>query len=328
MKALTLTAPGTLELVGDWPDPTCGENDVVIAVRGVGLCGSDLAVYGGKRAPAAMPWIMGHEGCGEIVAVGSGVTDRSVGEVVVVEPNYCCLACAWCLAGHTSACEQRGIVGINHPGLLSEYATVPARFTWPVPPTWPTERLVCFEPLAVAQGVVRRSGASAGDTCLVVGAGSQGLLICLSLLAVGAHPVVSEPHPGRLALAEELGASSAESRPGHRYRYVFESSGVEPGFHDALEAADKTAVVSLIGQSTKPYPLVTQEVVQRQLTLRGALIYDHPVDFAHTRAALAESDLKPERVLQASAPPARAAAALSAAREVPGKSWIDLSDWS
>src|SRR5437764_10845920 len=168
MKALTLTAPRSLELVHDWPDPVCGDHDVVIEMLGLGLCGSDLTVYDGKRAPAAMPWVMGHEGCGRIVEVGPGVTDRAAGDVVVIEPNYCCLECDWCLAGHTAACDHRGIVGINRPGLLSEYAAVPARFTWPVPADWPIERLVCFEPLAVAQSAFRRSGFAPGDTCLIL----------------------------------------------------------------------------------------------------------------------------------------------------------------
>ncbi|GAB3284087.1 zinc-dependent alcohol dehydrogenase [Parasphingorhabdus pacifica] len=327
MKAVTLTSPQTLEVVHDWPDPVCGDDDVVVRMRGVGLCGSDLTVYDGKREPASMPWVMGHEGCGEIVAIGSRVTDRHVGEVVVIEPNYCCLKCEWCLAGRTSACDDRGILGINEPGLLSEYAAVPARFSWPVPAEWPVERLVCFEPLAVAQGAVRRAGVNAGDRCLVIGAGSQGLLLCLSLLAVGAHPVVSEPHEGRLALALSLGAAAAGDEPDRQYPHVFESSGVEPGFHDAVRSAGKTATVTLIGQSSRPYPLVTQEVVQRQLTLRGALIYDHPHDFAHTRASLEESLVHPERIIQAGAMAADADSALAAAREIPGKSWIDLSTW-
>ena len=328
MKAVTLTSPQSLEVVHDWPDPDCGDHDVVVRMRGVGLCGSDLTVYDGKRQPASMPWIMGHEGCGDIVAVGPQVTDRHVGDVVVIEPNYCCMECEWCLAGRTSACDHRGIVGINQPGLLSEYTTIPTRFTWPVPADWPVERLVCFEPLAVAQGAVRRAGVSAGDTCLVIGAGSQGLLICMSLQAIGAHPVVSEPHEGRLALALALGATSAGNEPDRRYRHVFETSGVEPGFRDAVRAADKAAVVTLIGQSSQPYSLVTQEVVQRQLTLRGTLIYEHPVDFARTRESLAERALAPERIIQAGATAADANRALAAAREVPGKSWIDLSSWS
>ncbi|WP_235987208.1 alcohol dehydrogenase catalytic domain-containing protein [Halosaccharopolyspora lacisalsi] len=83
-------------------------------MRGVGLCGSDLTVYDGKRDLPEMPWIPGHEGCGEIVAVGTGVSERRLGETVV-EPNYCCLRCTWCRTGRTSACENRGIVGINRP---------------------------------------------------------------------------------------------------------------------------------------------------------------------------------------------------------------------
>lgn len=325
MKAIVCEGPQQVRLVQDWPEPECGPEDVVVQMRAVGLCGSDLSVYDGHREVPSLPWVMGHEGGGDVVAVGALVTDRSVGDRVVIEPNFPCLDCPACRAGITSDCSKRHILGMNSPGILAERVAVPARFTWVLPGAWPDEVLACFEPLAVARAAVRRSGAGAGDRCLVVGAGSQGLFVCLSLLAIGAEPSVVEPHEGRLALAQTLGAQHADLK-GATYPYVFETAGPPAAFATAMSSVASTGTVALIGLSSEPVQLSTSDVVRRGLRLVGSIIYDHPHDFAETRDAVA-SGLWPQSVVHAGIAPARAAEAFAAARTFPGKSWLDLTRW-
>jgi alcohol dehydrogenase/L-iditol 2-dehydrogenase len=296
-------------------------------MRGVGLCGSDLEVYHGRWATPVRPWLMGHEGGGEIVAVGAGVVDRQVGQRVAIEPNYCCLDCRSCRAGNTSACTRRVVVGMNHPGLLAERVAVPARFTWPVPADWADGTLSCVEPVAVARSTLRRSRVEPGSRCLVVGAGSQGLFLCQALLAAGAAPVVVEPHPGRLALAQRLGAEPAGDDPAETFQFVFEAAGAAGAVQTVLDRAGPGATVTLVGLSQASLPLTAAQLVRRQLTLRGSLIYDHPADFPDTIAALARRELDPARVVQPGFPPERAAEALAGALQVPGKAWLDLSPW-
>lgn len=325
MKAVVLTEPGHVAVVDDRPEPQAGPGEVIVAIRAVGLCGSDLSVHDGHRPVPELPWVMGHEGGGEIVAVGAQVTDCHVGQRVVIEPNWCCLDCPACRSGRTSACPRRKVLGIRHPGLLAERVAVPARFTWPAP--HPDQTLACVEPLAVARAAVRRSGVTTGDRCLVVGAGSQGLFVCQALLAAGAQPHVLEPHPGRLAVAERLGAKPADADARATFGTVFETSGAPSAWDAAVGAVATTGVVLLIGMSAQPVALSTHDLVQRQVTVRGSLIYDHPGDFADTLAAVAAGELAPEQVVRASFPPERAADAFAQARTVPGKSWIDLAVW-
>ena len=326
MKAIVHTGPGQVQLVDDWPEPVCGPDEVVVQMRAVGLCGSDLTVYDGHRDVPTLPWVMGHEGGGDVVAVGDAC-DRAVGERVVIEPNLPCLACPACLAGTTSDCPKRRILGMNTPGILAERVAVPAAFALPVPASWPDEVLACFEPLAVARAAVRRAGVRAGDPCLVVGAGSQGLFVCQSLLALGATPYVTEPHPGRLALAERLGAVPTDlTGDGPDVRFVFETAGAPAAFATALRAVASTGTVVLIGLTAEPVQLSTADVVRRGLTLVGSIIYDHPHDFVDTRAAVV-GGLHPERAVQQGFVPSRAAEAFASARAVPGKSWIDLTRW-
>lgn len=324
MRAVVLSAPRRVDLVDDWPEPTPGPLDVVVAIRGVGLCGSDLSVYDGARLTPGSPWVMGHEGGGDIVAVGEQVHDREVGQRVVIEPNYPCLACRYCRSSHTSACSDRGIVGINVAGLLSERVAVPAQFTWPVTASAPGELLASVEPFAVARSAVQSSGVAKGDRCLVVGAGSQGLLVCLSLLALGAQPDVIDPHEGREKLAVDLGARHADG--GNDYSFVFETAGAPAAVREALNRAGPLATVVLIGLNSADLPLSILELVRRQLTLQGTLIYNHPRDFANTLSAVDHGFL-PSKVIGARFTPDDAAAAFAQARTVVGKTWIDLSSW-
>ena len=326
MKAIVYTGPGNVEQVDDWAEPRCGPADVVVQMRAVGLCGSDLSVYDGHRDMPSLPWVMGHEGGGDVVAVGSDVTDRHVGQRVVIEPNIACLACPACQSGVTSDCTQREILGMNYPGILAERVAVPAEFTWTVPDHWPDEVLACFEPVAVARSAVRRSGIGPGESALVVGAGSQGIFVVLSLLAVGAVPFVTDPHDGRVALAESLGASRAGTVDGS-YPYVFETAGAPAAFASAMRAVASTGTVTLIGLSHEPVELLTTDVVRRGLRILGSIIYDHPRDFADTREAVDTGAIHPEQAVHAGVEPDDAATAFSEARSVPGKSWIDLTSW-
>lgn len=323
MKAIVLTGPRQIRVVDDWPEPEVGPGDVLIAMEAIGLCGSDLSVFEGKLPVPSTPWLMGHEGGGVIVAVGSAVSDRAVGQRVAIEPNICCFRCAPCKSGLTSSCLNRRVLGIKEPGIAAQFVAVPAEFAWPLPPGEPTSTVAFFEPWVVTRAAIRRSSVAAGDHCLVLGAGSQGLLLSTSLLSLGATPYVVEPHPGRFALALELGAQDAATGP-DAYLHVFETSGAGSAFEQGLRSLVPGGTVTVIGQSMKPTQITTREVVQRQITIRGSLIYDHPLDFA---AATGAPTAGLARVLQSRTAAKDAAAAFSCVGDVAGKSWIDLSDW-
>lgn len=327
MRAIVLTGPGQVELVDDWPEPRLGADEVLVGMRGVGLCGSDLGVYEGHRMTPQTPWVMGHEGGGEILAVGDDVTDRQVGQRVVIEPNYSCFECPSCRAGRTSACVRRGIVGMNIPGLLAERVAVPARFAWPVPEFVSDQTIACLEPLAVARAAIRRSGVGPDDDCLVVGAGSQGLFVCQALLAVGARPFVTEPIEGRLALAERIGAKPVDPADPGSFSFVFDTAGIPATWGVAVRAVAATGAIIMIGMGSEPVPLSTMDLARRQLMIRGSLIYDHPGDFADTIAAVTSGALSPAHVLLPGSAPVAAADAFAQARGVPGKSWINLASW-
>ncbi len=314
-------SPWSLRVTDDWPEPVAGSGQVIVRVRGVGICGSDLALLSGKRRAPAYPWVPGHEAFGDVVMTGDGVDRTRLGQRVVIEPNYPCLKCPACLSGRTSMCPDRAIVGFTAPGTLATLVAVPAPFAWPVPVGLADTDVVCLEPLTVALAAIRRSGAAPGDRCLVVGAGSQGTLLCTALAGRGITPSVLEPRDGRRELAVSLGAVAAG--PGDTgFEIVFETSGADAALTEAVTRAAPGATVVLIGLGGEATTVNTGLVVRSQLTLRGSLIYDHPGDFASTITGPVDS---PGRVLRASYPLERAAEAFQAASEVPGKTWIRLT---
>jgi alcohol dehydrogenase/L-iditol 2-dehydrogenase len=323
MRAVTLVAPGRVLVDPDWPEPTGGPDEVVVAIRGVGLCGSDLSVVAGHRLVPTLPWVLGHEAYGVIVAVGSQVTDRHPGQTVVIEPNYPCRQCPPCRSGATSGCQKRRIVGITEPGLLAERVAVPAEFTWPVPERWAAEDIVCIEPLSVALHAIDLAELKPGERCLVLGAGSQGQLVALAAQQLGARAQVIEPHPGRLELARSLGALEDD---GGEYPVVIETSGVPSAFEQALERVEPGGRVIVVGQSSTPAAVTTFRLVQRRLTVRGCLIYDHPGGFARTITALEQQDLRPGRVLAAQFDVADATRAFAEAARSAGKTWITFEE--
>jgi threonine dehydrogenase-like Zn-dependent dehydrogenase len=239
-------------------------------------------VCDGKPEVPGLPWVFGHEGGGDVVEVGSEVTNREVGQRVVIEPNYADGTCVECRRGHTSACVNRVILAINTPGILAARAVAPAEYTWPVPETWTDVQLACFEPLCVADTAVRRAQVPPGTDCLVIGAGSQGQLVCQSLLAGSAQPYVTEPHEGRLELVLSFGAKRAEEREGDRYPFVFETAGVTQVWNAAFNAVANFGMLVVVGMNPNPVQFTTLDLVNRKMTIVGQHIYDHPQDFQAT----------------------------------------------
>jgi threonine dehydrogenase-like Zn-dependent dehydrogenase len=318
MKAAVLTRVGEIVMTADWPEPAPGRGEVVVELTGVGLCGSDLAVWSGGRA-VDFPWIVGHEGAGTVVAVGEGVSRTRIGDRVVIEPNYPCGACGGCLRGRTAMCSRRRSVGINIPGLLRERAAIPEQFAWTAPSGLTDQDLVCVEPMTVALHAARLGRAAAGSRCLIVGAGSQGLLLLLVLRALGADVAVVEPHDGRLAIARSLGARPAALAA---YELVFETSGSVGGTQQALRCLDTGGTLVLIGIPHDDVPLSTASIVRGHATVMGSIIYDHPRDFSDTLAFITGNSLVPSSIIRRTFSFSDSQAALSSAVGVSGKSWI------
>ena len=325
MKAAVLSGPRELDVV-DWPIPVCEPAEVLIQMWGVGICGSDSAIYAGNRT-FPKPFVIGHEGFGRIVSLGSAVRDRELGSLVVVEPNIVCGECALCRTGLSSLCVQKRSLGVGNDGLCAEFASVPAEFSWPLPDTIRPEDAVCIEPLAVALAAIREARPRPGAHMTVFGAGAQGLLLTVALAAQGAVAHVVDPQPERLAIAHGLGAASTslEAPEGPAADVVFETSGAPAAVSAAIAVAGPGATVVLIGLGHQSATLDAARVVRQRLRIVGSLIYQHPVDFISTIDLVTSGALHPGVVLRHRFSLQEADRALRESPTVPGKSWITMN---
>lgn len=323
MRAAVLLAPGRLSVVDDWPEPVCGPDQVIVEIRDVGICGTDLGVFNGSRTVPELPWIIGHEAHGRIVEVGADVPPARLGKHVAVEPNYPCRVCGPCRSSAPALCLDRGSLALNLPGLLAERVAVPAHYAWPLPDGTSAEDAVCVEPLTVALAAIRRAGLTGTESCLVVGAGALGLLLVHALTGAG-HPVaVLEPHAERLAQAVSLGATPAPA--GTEFTVAFDTSGSAAGGAAALAQLAPAGRLVLVGVGQQPIPVDNRIVVRRGLTVLGSMIYDHPHDFPTTIDAITRDGLTPGVVIAATFPLDRAQQAFSTAPTRPGKSIITVT---
>lgn len=324
MRAAVLTAPGRLEVVDDWPEPTCGDHDVIVAVAATGICGTDLAYVAGQREIAVGGLVVGHEPFGTIVEVGARVDPARLGQRVAVEPNYPCGSCRPCLEGVPSLCTARRSPVVTEQGFLAERVAVPADFAWALPESISDEDAACLEPLAVALGAVRRAGdLSVRPRIAITGAGSIGRILTDVLARRGIVPAILDLSEERVDRALALGARRIEAD--ERFDLVFESSGAGSAAADAVELLDAMGLLVVIGVGNTPFAVDTKTLVRRGITIVGSMIYDHPHDYAAVIQAVELGEARPGIVLGEAFAFDRAAEALTGAAARPDKTWIRVA---
>jgi len=198
------------------PEPEAGRGEVKLRVCYNGICGSDLLEYyegpvTTRSSPHPLtgvqnPVIMGHELCGEVVALGEGTGDLEIGDLVAVEPVETCGVCLYCGLGQYNHCPSLAIQGYNRAGGLAEYTVV----KWPrahkLPRGVSALQGALIEPLAIAWHTVNRCGVSAGEVVAIHGAGPIGAGAFLTLRSRGVEAIVVDPSPTRRAALARLGA--------------------------------------------------------------------------------------------------------------------------
>ena len=220
MKAAVWYAPKDVRVV-DIPEPAAPKPGwVKIAVEWCGICGSDLHEYlaGPIFIPAdephpltgcQAPLTLGHEFSGTIVEVGEGVNDFKVGERVAPDACQVCWECYWCKRMDYSCCEKLAFTGLAADGAFAPYVNVPAYTLYEIPDTMSFEQAALVEPLSVAFHAVRRAPMVAGDSVVVIGAGTIGLAALQCARAAGASQViVLEMAKARKEFAQKLGATA------------------------------------------------------------------------------------------------------------------------
>jgi L-iditol 2-dehydrogenase len=266
------------------PVPEPGRDEVLVRIRAVGVCGSDVHYYEhGRIGPYTVdkPLVLGHEASGEVVAVGSDVASLIPGQRVSLEPGVPCRSCAQCLAGRYNLCPHVQFFATPpYDGAFQEYVVLPASFAHAIPDTVSDDAAALLEPLSVGVWACQRGQVTAGSTVLVTGAGPIGLVCAQAARAFGATQVwVSDVNPHRLALAERLGAVPVDvaARPlrehGLEPDILLECSGNAGATRDAILTVARAGRVVLVGMGSDELPIPLPYVQDRELVLMGAFRY-------------------------------------------------------
>jgi len=212
MKAMKLTGIRQMEMM-EVPDPVpVNDHDVLIRMKTLGVCGSDIHYYVSGRIGSQVvqyPFTVGHEGAGEVVAVGKAVTRVGPGKRVAIEPAMPCWGCDQCLAGRPHTCRKLRFLGCpgQAEGSLSELIVMPETSCYPFPDSMTYDQAAISEPLAVGLYAVRQSIPMEGARVGVLGFGPIGMSVLLPALALGAKEVyVTDKIEERLAIARSSGA--------------------------------------------------------------------------------------------------------------------------
>lgn len=196
--------------------PAVGENDVLLQMNHVAICGSDAhffidPTYGGLIVPPILPIVLGHECGGTVIETGQNVRHVRVGDKVAVEPGNGCGRCSYCLEGRYNLCKEMNFMAAPpfHRGALSKFVSHPANMVFKLPDNMDTQEGALIEPLSVGMYAAKRAKARPGKTAIVLGAGCIGLMTIAALRTMGVDDIiVSDLFENRLNNAKNFGAST------------------------------------------------------------------------------------------------------------------------
>lgn len=286
MKAVVISAPGEVE-VTTVPDPTPGARDVVVSVAGCGICGTDLHILEGEFAPT-LPVVPGHEFAGEIVAVGSDVTELAVGDKVAVDPSLHCHECYYCRRGRGNLCERWAAIGVTTSGGAAEFAVAPVGNCVKIPDGARVADYALVEPLSCAVRGFDVLPSRLGDHYLIYGAGTMGLMNLELAKRAGAATVdVIDLNAKRLETALTLGCTNGvlkadELDMPRGWDVVIDCTGVVAAIEDGLGRVGKGGTFLQFGVSEEkaraswsPYKIYNQEI-----TITGSMAVLHSFERA------------------------------------------------
>jgi threonine dehydrogenase-like Zn-dependent dehydrogenase len=310
MEALVWTKPRVME-VQHVPLPTLGDDEVLIEVGAVGVCGSELSACLGHNSLRTPPLIMGHEAAGTVVAISGGTfADGSAaitGARVTFNPLLSCGTCDTCSAGLTHLCRSRILISAARPGAFARFVAVPARQCYRLPDTLSFVAGSLVEPLACGIRAVRQSRASEQSSLFIIGAGPIGLCCLAAARAQGIERVIiSDVADTRLAVAHAWGAQAVVNaqndnilqavqsfQPGG-VSHVIDAVGTNQTREQAVRSVTPGGTVVFIGLHDEASPLAANYLVRQEITITGSFCYTAH-DFEDAMRLLTEGVVRPEQ---------------------------------
>lgn len=294
MKAARVFGPRNIRYV-DMDRPRFGPNDVLIKVKAVGICGTDLEIYRGtmpffSMGLAKFPITPGHEWSGIVEDLGKEVKKLKIGQRVTGDVSIGCGKCSYCLMGRYNLCLEKQEVGIcrGKEGAYADYLSMPQQYTYPLPNEMSYEEGALVDPAATALNTVITGKVTAGDTVLIQGDGPIGILCLQAARTAGAaRCILSGTYENKLKIAESLGADRVVSAhtenlgecvndftAGLGADVVIEASGDPEAIRESVNLVKPSGIISVVGIYEKKIPeFDVSRLVLHEVKVFGVLAY-------------------------------------------------------
>jgi 2-desacetyl-2-hydroxyethyl bacteriochlorophyllide A dehydrogenase len=286
MKAAVITAPGEIA-IEEVADPTPGDNDVVVKVAAVGICGTDLHIFEGQFAPK-LPIVPGHEMSGTVVAVGKSVTEVKIGDAVAIDPSLHCGECFYCRRARGNLCENWNALGVTYPGAAAQFLLSPKKNIHKLPKNVDLKSAALIEPLSCAVRGFDQLPRNPGSHYLIYGSGTMGLMMAELAKVNGAASVsIVDLNQDKLKTAKVLGftnlAKSADEFDQPRgFDVVIDCTGVTEAIKDGLKHVMPGGTFLQFGVANKDAKVEIEPfwVYNKEITIVGSMAVLHSFDRA------------------------------------------------
>ena len=271
----------------DIPEP--GPDQVLVKIKRIGVCGSDIHVFHGMHPYTKYPVTQGHEVSGKIVKLGQYVSNLQVGQRVTIEPQVFCGRCHPCLHGKYNLCENLKVMGFQTVGTASEYFAVDASKITPLPEGMSYNEGAMIEPLAVTVHAGKRFADMKGAKVAVLGAGPIGILLSQAVKALGAAEVmITDISEKRLELAKSVGADYAINTAKEDFGealvacfgpdkadVIYDCAGNDITMNSAIQNARKGSTIILVAVFAKMANVDLAKLNDSELDLNTSMMYRH-----------------------------------------------------
>lgn len=288
MKALVLEEYNKF-VYREWPEPEITATEVLVHVKAVGICGSDVHGMDGSTGRRKPPIIMGHEAAGVIVKTGSDVKSWKTGDRVTFDSTIYLLNDWYTLKGLYNLSDNRMVLGVSpeeyrRHGAFADYVNIPQHILYKVPEEVTFTQAAMVEPVAVAAHAVELASVGWNDSVVVVGAGMIGLFVIQVLRSKGCGKIIAvDIETEKLKMAKKLGADYIFNQKTDNVKQEiialtsnrgadcsFEVVGIDATVETAIESVRKGGTVTLIGNLSPFVRLPLQTVVTRQIRVQGS----------------------------------------------------------
>ncbi|PWW20539.1 L-gulonate 5-dehydrogenase [Cytobacillus oceanisediminis] len=283
MKAVQIPRAMEMEVIEIEKPAISSPDEVLVKVKRMGICGSDMHIYHGTNPLATYPRIVGHEVAGEVIEVGSNVSGIKPGDHVVVEPIRYCRECYACRKGRPNVCKSLSVFGVHEDGGLREFFVLPEKQLHVVNSSLEWDEAVLAEPYTIGAQAVWRGAVEKGDTVFIQGSGPIGICILKMAKLQGARVIISDLKQERLAFAKENGADevihaseeSVEDRileltDGEGPNVVIDAVCLPSTVEMGVNLVSPAGTVVVLGFDERPSSIPQLPITKKEVTIVGS----------------------------------------------------------